>query len=71
MKEKQNALNFKTSLSTAEVASTFMEDFILQEITKQTDDELKRAIMMMRLNDDISTIFPLSHLNPNNVKVKE
>ena len=57
MKEKQNALNFKTSLSTAEVASTFMEDFILQEITKQTDDELKLAIMMMRLNDDISTIF--------------
>ena len=57
MKEKQNALNFKTSLSTAEVASTFMEDFILQEITKQTDDELKLAIMIMRLNDDISTIF--------------
>ncbi|TSD04234.1 MAG: Uncharacterized protein Athens071412_775 [Parcubacteria group bacterium Athens0714_12] len=57
MKEKQNALNFKTSLSTAEVASTFMEDFILQEITKQADDELRLAIMMMRLNDDISTIF--------------
>ncbi|MBU2234004.1 M3 family oligoendopeptidase [Patescibacteria group bacterium] len=57
MKEKQNATNFKTSLSTAEVASTFIEDFILQEITKQADDELRLAIMMMRLNDDISTIF--------------
>lgn len=57
MKEKQNALNFETPLATAEVASTFMEDFILQEITKQADDESKLAIMMMKLNDDITTIF--------------
>lgn len=57
MKEKQNALNFKTSLATAEVASTFMEDFVLQEIAEQADDELKLAIIMMRLNDAVSTIF--------------
>jgi|AntAceMinimDraft_18_1070375.scaffolds.fasta_scaffold08787_4 oligoendopeptidase F len=57
MKEKQNALNFKTPLSTAEVASTFMEDFIFQEIMEQADDELRLDIMMMRLNDDVSTIF--------------
>jgi oligoendopeptidase F len=57
MKEKQNALNFGTPLATAEVASTFMEDFILQEIIKDADEELKLALMMMKLNGDISTIF--------------
>jgi oligoendopeptidase F len=57
MKEKQNALNFKTSHATAEVASTFMEDFVLQEITKQANDELRLAIIMMRLNDAVFTIF--------------
>lgn len=57
MREKQNALNFGTPLSTAEVASTFMEDFVVEEIAKEADDELKLALAMMRLNDDISTIF--------------
>lgn len=55
--EKQHALNFGTPLSTAEVASTFMEDFVLQEILKRADDELRLSIMMMKLNDDMSTIF--------------
>jgi oligoendopeptidase F len=57
VREKQNALNFGTPLSTAEVASTFMEDFVLQEILKRADDELRLSIMMMKLNDDVSTIF--------------
>lgn len=57
IREKQNALNFGTPTSTAEVASTFMEDFVLQEILKQADDELRLSIMMMKLNDDVSTIF--------------
>lgn len=57
MKEKQNALNFKTSLATAEVASTFLEDFVLQEIAKQANDELRLVILMTRLNDAVSTIF--------------
>jgi len=56
IKEKQNALNFDTLVSTAEVASTFMEDFVLQEIMKKADDELKLAISMQRLNDNISSI---------------
>ena len=54
---QQNALNFGTPTSTAEVASTFMEDFVLQEILRGTSDEQKLAIMVMKLNDDISTIF--------------
>jgi oligoendopeptidase F len=57
VRKKQNALNFGTPLSTAEVASTFMEDFVLQEILKRADDELRLSIMMMKLNDDVSTIF--------------
>lgn len=57
IKQKQNALNFGTTVATAEVASTFMEDFVLQELTKTGDDELKLALLMMKLNEDISTIF--------------
>lgn len=56
MKKKQNALSFRTPTSTAEVASTFMEDFVLAEILKDADDELRLGILMMKLNDDVSTI---------------
>ncbi len=52
----QNALNFGTPLSTAEVASTFMEDFILEEIKKTADDEMKLALMMEKLNRDVASI---------------
>ncbi len=57
IRAKQNALHFGTPVSTAEVASTFMEDFVLQEILKKADDELRLSVMMMRLNDEVSTIF--------------
>lgn len=57
MREKQNALNFGTPTSTAEVASTFMEDFVLEEIIKSADEELKLTIMVSKLNSDISSIF--------------
>lgn len=54
---RQPALYFGTPTSTAEVASTFMEDFVLQEILRHSDDRVRLPIMMMKLNDDISTIF--------------
>jgi len=54
--KKQNALNYGASMATAEVASTFMEDFVLQELAKEADDKLRFAINMMKLNDDVSTI---------------
>lgn len=57
IKKKQNAINFGTPTSTAEVASTFMEDFVLQRLLSDADDELKLTLMVMKLNDDISTIF--------------
>lgn len=56
-KEKQNSLNFGTPKSTAEVASTFMEDFVLDELEKKSSDELRLALMIHKLNGDISTIF--------------
>lgn len=57
IRAKQNALNFETPTSTAEVASTFMEDFVLEEILKEADDELKLTIMIKRLDDSVSSIF--------------
>ena len=57
IKQNQNALNDSTPLSTAEVASTFFEDFVLQKLLEKMDDEQKLGILMHRLNDDISTIF--------------
>ncbi|MBI5848299.1 MAG: M3 family oligoendopeptidase [Nitrospirae bacterium] len=56
IRQKHHALNFGTPTSTAEVASTFMEDFVLKEILRQADDELRLSIMMMKLNDEVSTI---------------
>lgn len=53
---KQSALYYGTSVGTAECASTFMEDFVLQELIKTADDETKLSIMMQKLNDDISSI---------------
>jgi len=57
IKEKQNSINFGTPTSTAEVASTFMEDFVLETLIKDSDDETKLAIMMMKLTDYINSIF--------------
>ncbi len=57
MIRNQNALNFGNSLAIAEVASTFFEDFVLDNILNESDDELKLSIMMMKLNSDVSTIF--------------
>src|SRR3989344_5560580 len=56
-KEKQNALNAGTPLSTAEVASTFMEDFVLEHLLKEVNDEERLSIMMTKLGDDVSSIF--------------
>lgn len=57
MREKQNSLYFDIPLVTAEVASTFMEDFVLQELLKEADEELKLALLMQRLDAEISTIY--------------
>lgn len=57
MKKSQNALNFDTPMSTAEVASTFMEDFVLSEYLEGADEETRLSIMVKRMDDEVSTIF--------------
>lgn len=57
MKKQQHALYCGSTLAVAEVASTFMEDFVLEEIATGVDDEQRLAVLMMKLNDEISTIF--------------
>jgi oligoendopeptidase F len=56
MKKNLNSLNIGSPKSTAEVASTFMEDFVLQELLKGADDEVKLVIMVQKLQNDIQTI---------------
>lgn len=57
IKKTQNALNADSPLSTAEVSSTFFEDFALEEILPDLSEEQKLAIMIMKLQEDIGTIF--------------
>lgn len=57
LSKKQNSLQFNVPISTTEVASTFMEDFVLQRIEKEANDELKLSLIMERLDDAVSTIF--------------
>ncbi len=57
MGKEQNSLNFGVSTFTAEVASTFFEDFIIEEIKKEVSADLKLAVLMNKLNRDVSTIY--------------
>lgn len=57
IKTKQHALYFGTPLSTAEVASTFMEDFVHQHVTAGVSEEDRLSLMVAKLNDMVSTIF--------------
>lgn len=56
LSKKQNALNFGQPISSAEVASTFMEDYVLQELMKEADDDSRLSLMVKKLDSDISTI---------------
>ena len=53
----QKSLSFETPMSTAEVASTFFEDFAMQEMLWDQWDDQKLALMMLKLWDEVSTIF--------------
>lgn len=56
IKKHQNALNIFTPLSTAEVASTFMQDFVLDELSEDVTDKERLTLNMMRLDDAVSTV---------------
>lgn len=53
----QNALNNDTPLSTAEVASTFMEDFVFARAQQDYTPADQLYLLMEKLNDDVSSIF--------------
>jgi oligoendopeptidase F len=54
----QNSLNSDYSLALAEVASTFFEDFTLETILKNTDDEeLIKSLKIESMNNTVNTIF--------------
>ena len=56
IKKNCNALSCGMVTSTAEVASTFMEDFVLKKLQGEANEESKLALMMAQLNDEVSTI---------------
>jgi oligoendopeptidase F len=56
MREIQPTLYFGTPMVTAEVASTFAEDFVLAELLHEADDHLRLSLQMAKLGDEISTI---------------
>lgn len=53
----QSELNSGYPTSLAEVASTFFEDFVLEEILKDSTDDVRKVILNQKVNNDISTIF--------------
>jgi oligoendopeptidase F len=56
--KEQNSLNDGYSLALAEVASTFFEDFVFEEVLKGIDDEKQRRVIEMEsMSDVINTIF--------------
>lgn len=57
IKKSQGAMYFGSSLAVAEVASTFMEDWVLEAATKSVDDEMALEIRVAKLNDDMASIF--------------
>lgn len=56
MKKNLNSLNIGNPKSIAEVASTFMEDFVLQELLKDCTKEEKLILLVQKLQEDIQTI---------------
>lgn len=57
MRTKQHSLYWHSPTSTAEVASTFFEDFALEHMAKEADKEVRLAILVAKLNNDVSSIF--------------
>ena len=57
MRPRQNALTYGASTATSEVASTFMEDFVTQELLRGANDEERLALMIRKLDADTSVVF--------------
>lgn len=53
----QNSLNFGTSTATAEVASQYMEDFVVEKLENEASDEERLVLQVGRINDSIGAIY--------------
>ncbi len=56
MKMKQIPFYYDTPKSTAEVASTFMEDFVFDDLLNEVEDEEKLGLLLQKLNEEVATI---------------
>ncbi len=57
IRQKQLNINASTPMSTAEVASTFMEDFVLERLLKHANTELELELRVSKMDDIVATIF--------------
>lgn len=55
--KKEKSLNYHHPMVTAEVASTFCEDFVFDEMLGQSSDHERLILMIDRLQDKTNTIF--------------
>jgi oligoendopeptidase F len=55
--KEQKELNYGVTMATAEVASTFMEGFVLDRLLEEADDELRLALLIDQVNGTVSSIF--------------
>lgn len=57
MKESQNALYFSTPPATAEIASTFFEDMVVDNLIENSKGVKKLNILLKKIDMDVSSIF--------------
>jgi len=54
---RQNSMNYGNSLAIAEFASTFMEDFVFEEIIKGIPVDKRLPLIMNKLDDQIGSVY--------------
>jgi len=57
VKKNESPFNMSDSLATAEIASTFMEDFVLERLSHEISDEERLPLLIENLDDITSSIF--------------
>lgn len=57
MRTSRNSLDFDTPKSTAEVASTFCEDFVLERLARDASPRQALDILIHKIDDDMGSIF--------------
>jgi oligoendopeptidase F len=57
MQTKCHSLDYSLTMPMAEVASTFFEKYVLEDIAGQVDDETRLALLISRLDGEVATIF--------------